>query len=363
MDLRTLIEKANGEGVFVPSIRDARLQFGLPGRRYLGYQFLPEQLSDENSIREDLIRYEVVIADDGNPYSPPQIKAVAKHADLRFELGHIDIAAQMTPKDLKTLGRLLNDNDESAALAFVSRWLQRSLALGVIEKGEKQIWEALANAQVTIQNKNNDTQVVQLKNPTNHRFTVPSGTEAALTGFYSPTYDPIVEAFLPMKQTLADAGLMIRAIITSTRIAGVLSSNQKMIDRGNGPNSATLAIANTNQLLIANGFPALTTYDLRYRTQLSTAPFLDPSKIVFVCETARDQDLDLGDEGIQVVPNTLGYYGVGISVGQSEPGRVVTTEFRQKKPVGVYAECYQEGFPVVLEPDAIGCITVPEPTP
>jgi hypothetical protein len=73
-------------------------------------------------------------------------------------------------------------------------------------------------------------------------------------------------------------------------------------------------------------------------------------------------DLDLGDDGIQVIENVFGYYGVGVSDGQTEPGAVITTRYSDVKPVGIYAEGYHEGFPVLLEPEAMVVVTIPKPT-
>lgn len=373
MDLHSLIKEFIDRNYHLEIARDPRMQFGAAPRAYLGATLLPNQLSDENSIVEDLVRYDIVIADDGDPYSPPQIKQSAGAQELVFRLGHIDIAAQMTPKDMKTLGRLMNGNDRSMAMEFMSRWLTRVVRLGCEEKAERQRWQAIADASVTITGKDSDTRTVSLQNPAGHRKTVPSGTVASPAGWYLDTYDPFIEDILPAKQFLAEKGYAVNRIITSTRILeGAMASNAKVLARTGGliisggqlsspfTNAAPAALA---AQFIAAGLPAPETYDLRYRTQTSTVPFLGEDKFVMVASTGRDQDLDLGDEGLRVVENTLGYYGVGVCVGQTQPGMVITPVFSERKPVGVYAEGYMEGFPILLDGEALVVLTIPKPTP
>jgi hypothetical protein len=98
--------------------RDPRIQFGTADRAYMGAMLLPMQTSDTNLNIEDLGRFEVVIAGDGDALSAPQIKQSAGGAELSVRLGHIDIASQMSARDLKRLGQLVDGSDRAPAENF-----------------------------------------------------------------------------------------------------------------------------------------------------------------------------------------------------------------------------------------------------
>jgi hypothetical protein len=354
--------------------RDPRVQFGTPDRTYLGAQIMPMQLSDTNIIAEDLARFEVVVANDGDALSPPQIKQGAGGAELTVKLGHIDLAAQMTGRDMKRLGNLLNSNDRAPAEEFLSRWLTRAIALGMAEKEEAQRWQLLSDAAVTVNYLDQPARTLAFPNlnPDGHRVTVPSGTVGAPAGWYAPAFDPMRETIIPLKIMLEQLGLMVNRIVTSTKLRdGVLASNEAMMRRSGatlitndagGLQTIDRNLSDVGTRFLANGLPAPEVYNLQYKTQVGTNRFLNETKFIMIASTGRDAEIDLGDEGVRVIDNTLGYYGVGVSDGQPAPGAVLTTRYSDLKPVGIYSEGYLEGFPVLMEPEAVVVITIPEPT-
>lgn len=373
-DLLSFIDEYTKDGYPREVARDPRIQFGTPDRQYLGASILPMQMSDTNAIIEDLGRFEVVIAGDGDAMSPPQIKQSAGGGELVIRLGHIDIASQMTGRDMKRLGQLLDGSDRSAAEEFLSRWLTRAIRLGLEEKAEAQRWQMLCDGQVTVKYLDQPARTLNFPDlqPAGHRVTVPSGTTAAPAGWYSPTFDPMKETIIPLKIMLEGLGYNVSRIITSTTIRdGVLASNEQMMKRSGGTTvinsngqveTIDRNLSDVGRRFLANELPAPETYNLRYKSQSGTHRFLGEDKFVMLCQTGRDMEIDLGDDGIQVMENVFGYYGVGVSDGQSTSGAVITTKYSDVKPVGVYAEGYEEGFPVLLEPEAMVVVTIPKPT-
>lgn len=373
-DLLSFINEFTKDGYPREVARDPRIQFGTQDRAYMGAQLMPMQTSDTNLIIEDLGRFEVVIAGDGDSLSPPQIKQSAGGAELTVRLGHIDIASQMTARDMKRLGQLLDGSDRAAAEEFLTRWLTRAIRLGIEEKAEAQRWQLLCNGQVTVSYLDQPPRTLNFPDlqPDGHRVTVPSGTTNALAGWYNPDFDPMKETIIPLKIKLEELGFKVSRIVTSTTIRdGVLASNAKMMQRSGG----TMVVNNNGQLetidrnlsdvnarFIANSLPAPETYNMRYKTQSGTYRFLDETKFVMLCTTGRSMEIDLGDDGVQVIEDVFGYYGVGVSDGQTSPGAVITTKYSDVKPVGIYAEGYEEGFPVLLEPEAMVVVTIPKPT-
>lgn len=372
-DLLSFVDDFIKDGYPYQIARDPRVQFGTPQRQYLGAQILPEQTSDTNAIIEDLARFEIVIANDGDPLSPPQIKQSAGGAELIVRLGHIDIATQMDARDMRRLANLVDGNDRAAAESFFARWLTRAVRLGLSEKAESQRWQLLADAQVSLNYLDQPSRIADFPSlsPDGHRVTVPSGTEAAPAGWYADDFDPMAETIIPLVTMLKAKGYMPTRIVTSTNLLqGVLASNPEMQRRSGGTlvinssgslENANGDLADTSRRFLANGMPAPVTYDLHYRTQTGSQRFLPDDKFIILCTTGRDAEIDLGDDGVRVIEDTFGYYGVGVSEGQSTPGAVITPKYSDVKPVGVYAEGYLEGFPILLEPEAIAVVTVPAP--
>lgn len=374
-DLLSFINEFSNQGYPAQIAREPAIQFGTPDRAYLGAQLMPVQTTDTNIIVEDLARFEVVVANDGNALSPPQIKQNAGGAELTVRLGHIDLATQMNGRDMRRLGNLLNQNDRSPAEEFLSRWLTRAIRLGLEEKAEAQRWQLLSDAQVTVNYLDQPPRTLTFTdlNPPGHRVTVPSGTVAAPAGWYDPDFDPMRETIIPLKILLESYGFEVSRIFTSTKLRdGVLPSNEAMMRRAGSTmivnEGGTLQtidrnLADVATRFAANGLPVPEVYNLQYKTQTGTNRFLNENKFIMIANTGRDAEIDLGDAGIRVLPNTLGYYGVGVSDGQTDPGAVITTRYSELKPVGIYAEGYQEGFPVLLDAEAVVVVTIPDPTP
>jgi hypothetical protein len=382
MELSSIFEFIDGfvKGGYMRTIAgDPRVQFGTARRPLMLARWLPVVRTDTNTLVDEILRFGEIIADDGSPLSPPQIKRPpAAGIPLTTRLGHIDIATQMTGEDMKKLGNLLNRNDKAAAQGFVARWLTTNVRLAIESKAELQRAQAIADAQVSVVNKDGDTLLIQMPNPTGHRLTVPSGTVAAPTGWYAPDYDPFVESILPLKRFLAAKGFQVIAILYSSRIEGALLSNQMVIRRtGAGgivvaadgqiqPITGSVTEAGLANLFRAHGLPAPTIYDRFYSSQIGSYRYMDDSKMVFICSTGADQEIEyMTEQGMkrELLGDVLGYYGEGISDGQVTSGTVITLVTSTVKPVGVYSEGYREGFPVVKHPEAIATLTIPVPTP
>ena len=382
MELGTIFEFIDSfiKGGYIRLIAtDPRIQVGTQRRPLLFARYLPVIQQDTNTLVDEILRFGEIIADDGSPLSPPQIKRPpAAGLPMTTRLGHVDIAIQMTGEDMKKLGNLLNRNDRAAAQAFVARWLTSNVRLAIESKAELQRSQAIANASVAVVNKDGDTLTINIPNPAGHRVTVPSGTVAAPTGFYGADFDPFVDSILPMKRMLAGKGFEVVAIIYSSRIEGAMMANPTVIRRMGG---GGVVVTSTGQiqsvigsateaglaaLFRANGLPVPQVYDRTYGTQLGSYRYLDDSKMIFICATGQDQEIEfMTEQGIrrELLGDTLGYYGEGISDGQLTPGMVITLKTSDVKPVGVYCEGYREGFPVIKVPEAIAVITVPAPTP
>lgn len=365
MDLRQLVENMVARGNFSRIVNNPLSQQGTEGRRYLGATLLPERQVPENAYTEENVRYRTVIANDSTRYSPVQLKQGALAGSVEVRLGEIDTGSEFTGQEFDTLVKLLNRGGTDRQISMqgattLTRWANRALNLPLIEKMEKQRWEAIVDAKVVRTGDNNYYEEINYPNPTGHRV--------AAGGVWSnDAYDPM-EDIDAMIDFLEGLGYTVNRIIAPKPVVNKLLGNAKMKDR-NGQIVITggvvttvggrLALADLNGILAEDGRPPIETYDLQYQTQLSSGFFLKRNVMVFVCTTGRDEELfRQGDESQPlIVPNTLGYQGVGRAAGQAAPGRVVRVEMFTNKPPRIEGEAWSTTLPVVLDPEAIGVIT------
>lgn len=358
-DIAELVNQLMTDGTVPTIARNANAQFGIAPRNYLGASLLPERMVDENAYREESIIYRTVIANDGTRYSPSQKKGAALVGSFLVELGNSDIASEFTSRDYDALLRILNTRPSMDAAASLLSWLDRTVNLALIEKNEKQRWEAIVSASVVRSGDNGYTETVSYSNPANHR--------AAAGGTWSSdSYDPFAD-ILAMADLLESKGYTVGRIITSRTVLSILAGNDKVKARtgvatinASGQITATAGRATRdaiNGALERDGLPAIETYDLQYRTQTGTGYFLSRSAFVLVATTGQDESIDLGVTNSLMVANTLGYTALGRAAGQAMPGRVLRMEAFENKPPRIEAEGWQTSLPVITNPEAIAVIT------
>jgi hypothetical protein len=122
--------------------------------------------------------------------------------------------------------------------------------------------------------------------------------------------------------------------------------------------------AQVNAYLNEEGIPPIEIYRKSYHTRdTGEKLFIPDNKLLFLCTTGRTELVDLANRQVLELPNSLGYFGIGICAGEFRPGRVVNTEERNLYPGGFYAEAIQMGLPVNLHPQAVGVVEIADPTP
>lgn len=334
-----------------------RAQFGTKRRRYIGAELLPERRVKDNMYTEQGIKYRTVIANAGTRYSPSQKKGGALVGSMEVKLAESDIASELTAQDYDALLDLLNRNQSMDAMASIVRFLDSTVNLPLVELLEKWRWEAIVDAKVKLRGDSGYSEDVSYSDPTGHRLDV-------LSDWNDPTVDPFDDIF-SMVEMLAGKGFEVGRITSSRRVVGILGRNEKVRTRtskitvSNGNITATpgrATIAEINGALQADGLPPIEMYDLQYRTSTGTGRFLPNDVMVFTCFTGRDEQLDLGDGNHELLPDTLGYTGIGRPAGQSGAGRVLRMEHFTNKPPRIEAEGWQTGLPVIIEPESIGVL-------
>lgn len=356
-DLSTVIRDLIADGSLDYVRSNPLAQLGPRNRPYLGATILPERLVPQNVYREMDIQYRTVIANDGERYSPAQIKASGQIVgEFLVELGSQDIALEMTPADydaiityLETVGGS-NPSMDQVANRIIQ--LAANAVGGLLMLNEKQRWQAIENASVVRLGNNGFTETVSYPDPAGHR--------AAAGGTWSSdAYDPALD-ILAMQQLLADKGYTVARMIASTKVANILTNNAKMQARfapvrvlSGSDYFSALTQGGMNAGFAAMGLPALETFDGIWRDQNSSARFLSDTKFVMIAD-ADDSDVEIED-GDTFVPlsNTLGYTAIGRPSGQAAAGRALELFSGEGKGATIKAEAWQSSLPVLLKPEAV----------
>lgn len=373
MNLATLIAQLIAQGALNQVANIPGLQLGVPGREYLGATILPNRTVPENYVRADDVRYRTLLANTGTRYSPVTLRNNVMVGSLGIELGELDTGSEFTSVDYDALLRLLQQNNTLEGTASVLDWATRTLSLPIQERLEKQRWEALDDAQIVREGDNGYSETVPYPNPDGHRITVASGSTATPGGWYDPNHDPLNDIDTQI-QLLANKGYVAGRIITSrSRLTLLLRHSLVKAQIVGGlsvstggtvvNNAGRLTIAALNEYFVSNGWPPIEVYDLTARkSDGSTVRFKRESAFTILAQTGRTAQVDLPDE-IRILPDTLGYTAIGRAAGEATPGIVVHAEVKIDKPPRIEGQAWGTGAPIVLDPEAVAVVNVPDRTP
>jgi hypothetical protein len=362
-DIQRLIDQMATSGAIDRIARNRLAQFGTRTRRLLGAELLPVTTVNENSYTDDTVKYRTVVANAGTRYSPVVIKGNTLVGTVKVELFDIDIGSELTSRDYDALISYLNRNDTMEAIASLTNFLDTTVTMGLEELREVYRWQAIELATVTRVGANNYREVIPYSNPAGHRA-------AAAAAWSVDTNDPFDDIGVQV-QLLASKGFTVGRIFSSRNVVQIMGNNDKVrtrtgtvkVNAANGafttsPSRASLA--QINGAMNDEGLPPIELYDLIYRTQDgATHRFISSNVMIFVGLTGRDVQLELDnpDNTNEILPDTLGYYGLGRAAGQSAPGRVIQQKFFDDKPPRVTGAGWETSAPVITEPEAIATIS------
>jgi hypothetical protein len=369
VDIRSVVETMERDNQFANIVNNPAAQFGTEDTPLLGAELLPEDTKTENSYDEYGIRYRTPVANDGTRYSPVQKKKGVLSGHFHVSLSNQDIGSEFTAQDydafvhLLSLANDVSDTRTMEAMAQLSQFVDRTINIPLRHKIEKMRWEAIVEAQVVRAGDNGYSEVITYSNPTGHRISAGDWTD--------PDVDPYVE-MMDMVDFLKGKGFTVSRIIAGTPVISKLAMNAKMRQRmglisivagTSGGNALVTGLAGRAQLedinryVAGDGLPPIERYDSQYHKDIGSAFFLRRDAMVFVCTTPRQANILNADDQPVILPNTLGYVGVGRPTGATGPGRVVFVNPKlRSKPPHIEAEGWQTTLPVIGEPEAIGVL-------
>lgn len=356
MDLASFIQSLIDDGSLALVRDNSAAQFGPRNTPYLGATILPERTVESNFYEEAGIQYRTVIANSGTRYSPVQLKSGGRLVGtFDVKLAHQDIGLQMDARDYDALVRLLASKGSMEQMASMVLKLANQAVAGLAMLNEKMRWDAMVTAQIVLKGDNGYSETVSYSNPASHRA-------AAGGDWTSDSYDPY-EDILERAQLLTDKGYSLKRIVMSSKVATIFARNAKVAQRfapvrvlSNADLFGRIGLQDINVGFQSDGLPPIETYDARWYDQETNGRMLSDSVAVFIAETDDNQVINTVN-GDVYLPDTAGYYAIGIPTGQATPGRTLVLDSQSLKPPSILAESWQTTLPVITHPQAIAVLT------
>lgn len=375
-DLATFINDQVDSGAVASFVNDARSQFriNMPDgsvTNYLGARLLPVVLQTDNIVEDGGIDWIAPIGVDGTLYSRVPLRQAMEGQSALYRLGVNDAGAQLTPKDYDFIVQAVRKGNIPGAQEVLRNFLLVAAIKPLNDIIEKQRWQAIVDAQIIRRGDNDYREVVGYENPTGHRVTIASGTTAAPTGWYDSAHDPFTDI-----QAIADSMGTVTHIVTSRRIVSALAAHPMVKNRVGlttftaSGDLTTLAGRATvdaiNGTLQADGLPPITVYEGFYNDEYGNRKrFLRDDAFVMLNASAIEPEATIDANPNYIRPGSLGFVGMGINAGQTQPGRNVYLSVNANtKAPSLRGEGTQRSLPIIRDREnnqRIGVINIPRP--
>ena len=375
MDLTTLLNLLRTDGDLIRIANDPMAMFGsdMLNKSYLGARFLPEKMMmglRNNIIKVEETRFRTIIAEDSGKYDAVPLRHLAETFDMTVEMGYFDIGREISGSEYDAILQLLAAARSDAARARMLLFVDSVLNYGLKDKKEKQRWDAIVNRRVRIEKSNGQLYDVLYDFPAGNDFPAP----AFFTDNNVDPFDTIFDAI----DLLKDLGYgRIEAIVSRSKPLSAMMRNESVKSRFGGMrvNTANNTVTPVNkgivgkslldQTLSQEGYPGFTEYNEGYYTEAGFNHYLPIDSVTVIGSTNNFEEIEV-DESVgerMLIPDVLGYYGVGTCQGQTEAGDVIKLFPKEDKPVRIEGQAEGVGFPIIKETRAIvnirNCVEIP----
>lgn len=373
MDINGLFKEIQSSGTLVTAANDPTLQFGINSDRYVFSELLPEVNVDKNKFdEEDLVISDGGLANDSTRYAPPQIKGGVTVTSLSVDLGNSDIASVLSMSAYESILSKLNNGQDMLAIAQTIEWFNKTVTKPLARLREYHRVQAVIKRRLDLIGANGYAISMDYLKPAGHDATV---NGAVSGGWRDPAYNVLGDIKAKAK-IMSDKGFKPNRIITTSDInSSVFGNNNSIKAYGytsfNNPAGGTLTLPALQPVqfianaFLANELPSPEVYDAGYKsreTGLYQKFLQDPTfdYLVLIGTTERTQSIELANQPV-VIPNTLGYYAVGVATGQTSPGITADIKLVEDfKNSHIKAAGWQSSSPVVQESEAYCVFKIPK---
>lgn len=369
MNIAALIAYLLSSGTLGEVVNRPMAQFGTDTEPLIGARFLPEMPKRQNEYREHDIRFKTIVAPHASRFSPVQNRGGESVSSMLVTLGESDIGADFTGEMYDGLLEYLLQLGDGAIpsmeqLASLINWLDIRIVRALKVRNEVDRWQAIFKGEVPIKGDGGYEDLVVYEKPAGHRV-------AAGGDWGNPAY-ALYNDITAMVSLLRGKGYQIGAIVCGEAVITKILKNQDLKTRAGrvvvngagqiqGAPASLMTRADLNAILADDNLPPITEYNGMFSRPSTiggwTNDFYVPrDSIAFLGLTGRQGFYRDANNVPQVIPNVLGYTGIGRPAGQTTPGARVLLQAFEDKPPRVNAQGWQTSLPVIQDPEAIGVI-------
>ena len=363
MDLLALILMLIRERQFQAVANNLLAQWGPQGRRLLGADFLPPRPVEKNEDTLEDVRIRTVAAADGTRYSPAQkIDGGELFGKIKYRLGHSDLLREVTGPDYDALVRWLGQNLTMQAAARALGLFDRMIVQALAEHDELKIWEAIQFNRLTRRGDNGYFEYEEGPDLSTHFVSL-------VDPWSDPENDPWEPIFAAVEKLVGlgfDRG-GIRTVSTNKSL-NILRRNPHTKDRAGksvvttDPGgivkavrlSGPVTMSDLSGVFEAEGLRPPVEYDLRIQTRTGEKRAYAEGHMTFIASTGLTEEVRFNQdnpEDVMLVNDVLGFNGIGVPNGSSEPGRrTAARAYTDQKDARIEYEGWQATGPVILMP-------------
>lgn len=341
-------------------------QWGPKNKRLLGPTFLPPRPVDKNEDTLEQVRIRVVAAKDGTRHSPAQkVGAGEMFGRIKYRLGHSDLLREITGPDYDALVRWLNRNMPMQAAARLLGLIDTLLIMAMAEHDELKVWEALQFNKLTRRGDNGYFEYEDGPDLGAHFVDV------SATPWADPDVDPW-EAIDAGVELLVGLGFDKGGIrmVTTNKVSNIIRRNPHTKDRAgksvvttNNTGqvqavriSGTISRQDLKDVFEAEGLQDPVEYDRRIQTETGEKRAYAEGHFSLIASTGLSEEVQYNQDDptqVRVVNDVLGFNGIGVPNGSTDPGRrTAVRAFTNQKDARVEGEGWQATGPVILMPQA-----------
>lgn len=365
MDLLALIMTLTRERQFQRVANNLLAQWGPKGRRLLGSDFLPPRPVDKNEDTLEDVRIRTVAAADGTRYSPAQkVDGGEMFGKIKYRLGHSDILREVTGPDFDALVKWLNRNLTPQAAARALGLFDSLIVQAMAEHDELKIWEAIQFNKLTRRGDNGYFEYEDGPDLSTHFVSLVDDWSNANTD----PWEPIFAAVEKLVGLGFDRG-GIRFVSTNKSL-NILRRNPHTKDRAGKSVVTTdnagavkavrlsgpITMTDLSGVFEAEGLRPPVEYDLRIQTRTGEKRAYAEGHMSLIASTGINEEVRFNQdnpEDVLLVSDVLGFNGIGVPNGSSEPGRrTAARAFTDQKDARIEYEGWQATGPVILMPQA-----------
>lgn len=370
-DIGALVAFLLNRGDFNRNANNLLYQWGPKNRQLLSVNYLPPRLVTKNEDTIDRVAFRSVAAEDTTRHSAaPLLDGGEMFGSIRYKLGDSKLARQLTPADYDGIVAYLGRSMPMEAAAKLMGMFDSLIIQAMAEHDELANCDAIVTGGYMRRGNNGYFEYIKGPDLENHRAVM--GED-----WSDPTVNPWVY-ILARIAVLTGKGFDKGGIrgLTTDQVRTILKNNPFTAIRAGKSNLVTLPDgsirAQTIEGLVTDdeldaifksiGVQPPVAHDLRVPTRTGERRAVQEGALAFIASTGQSEEVIYNQDDASAVPltvdDTIGFNGIGVPNGRSEPGRRTATRvFDNQSDARVEFEGWQTTGPVINVPEAISVAT------